>query len=96
MNRRSFFKSLATAAAGVIIAPPSITFDRCWKRMGNIWRPEDYMGEYEWILVKDSCRLQGEVARALEKYSPWITHVEGGIFPLGQGVTGFQLQVYEP
>jgi hypothetical protein len=31
MNRRSFFKSLATAAVGAVVIPPAITFDRCWK-----------------------------------------------------------------
>ncbi len=49
INRRSFFKTLALAA-GAFVAPPAITFDRCWKNLpSGIWviNPEWLNAEYE-------------------------------------------------
>jgi hypothetical protein len=51
MNRRSFFKSLATAAAGFAILPSAATYTRApWKKVASgIWvvNPDYINAEYE-------------------------------------------------
>jgi len=44
MNRRSFFKSLAKAAAGFSILPSAMTYKRTWKRGSDLWIPN-----LEWV-----------------------------------------------
>jgi len=62
MNRRSFFKTLATAAAGFTILPPATTYERVWKAQAKwlivnpewvdapfetqIFDPKNFLGEW--------------------------------------------------
>ncbi len=82
MNRRGFFKMLATATAGFTILPPATTYNRLWKatrvlnpewvnadsEMGFIFNPAAYAGQWKFI-SSDS----------------WSAMIKPGEFPRGAG-----------
>ena len=74
MNRRSFFKTLATAAAAFTILPSAVTYGRTWaKPLGcEVFVPECYMGEWAWTVFNTN---------------PYLDVVWGGKFPVGAGET---------
>lgn len=54
MNRRQFFKSLATVIAGFSILPSAVTYSRAaWKKSSNLWvvNPEWINAPYEFSWV---------------------------------------------
>lgn len=72
MNRRSFFKTLTTAAAAFTILPSEVTYGRTWaKPLGcELFTPSLNMGEYAWVVFQSN---------------PWRTRIMGGKFPVGAG-----------
>lgn len=50
MQRRDFFRTLATAVAGFTILPPATTYGRIWKARRFVLNPEyDVKAQYEMI-----------------------------------------------
>lgn len=77
MNRRSFFKTLATAAAAFTILPSAVTYGRTWaKPLGcEVFVPELYMADWAWTVNEHPFQ-----------YS-WLSLIQGGKFPVGAGET---------
>ena len=53
MNRRGFFKTLATVAAGFTILPPATTYERIWKPAQKViinpaWETAPYTMVFLW------------------------------------------------
>lgn len=62
MNRRTFFKSLAIAAAGFSILPSATSYDRKWaKANSDLWvpNPEYFNAPYEIAFISYEGSLSG-------------------------------------
>jgi len=55
-------------------------YARSWTRTETLWTP-GACNDFEKLLIQETHRLNGQIAKALSEYSPWLSVVKGGAFP---------------